>query len=135
MKQLYHLLCPVDFSAASYEAIEKAGFLAQLFQADLTLLHVVKVPVSFGVDYGMDEQSEVLTQKAARHARLLLREAKRAYIPYAVKCKSSIRFGQPAREILREVKQLKADLLIWGMESGGEGDELFAHLCEDLHIP
>jgi nucleotide-binding universal stress UspA family protein len=116
MKHLNHILCPVDFSENSYAAIEKASFLAQLFQADLTLLHVLSVlPRSFGVVWGRDRQSEADVAEATEKARALLRAAKQKYVPYAVTCKSSIRVGKVSEEILQESEALGSDLIVMAM--------------------
>ncbi|MEZ4827670.1 MAG: universal stress protein [Bacteroidia bacterium] len=113
MNRLKHILCPVDFSEASYQAMEKASFFAQLYQADLTLLHVIHVlPQSFGVVYGLDMSTNAMVEKATENARVLLREAKQKYVPYAVKCKSSIRIGYPPEMIMEEAATTGADLIV-----------------------
>ena len=40
--KIQKILIPIDFSETSLLAIEHAGFTAQLFKADLVLLHVVE---------------------------------------------------------------------------------------------
>lgn len=103
----------MDFSEASYQAIEKASFFAQLFQADLTLLHVINVlPQSFGVVFGLDINTQSMVEKATENARTLLREAKKNYVPYAVTCKSSIRVGNHAEQILLEADEIHSDLIV-----------------------
>jgi len=85
------ILCAVDFSEASYQAIQKASLFAQLMQADLTLVHAIHVlPQTFGVLRQQDAQSQSLLAEAHEQARDLLRQAKKAYIPYAVTSKSII---------------------------------------------
>jgi nucleotide-binding universal stress UspA family protein len=49
------ILCAVDFSAPSHEALHYGADLARLFDADLTLFHVYHYP-----GYGMPEGSYVL---------------------------------------------------------------------------
>jgi nucleotide-binding universal stress UspA family protein len=113
MHRFKNILCPVDFSESSYEAIEKASFLAQLFQADLTLIHVISVlPKSFGVVFGLDLNSSKMMEKANQNARTLLREAKKKYVPYAVKCKSSIRVGRASEQIIKEAEELGSELIV-----------------------
>ncbi|MEZ4776660.1 MAG: universal stress protein [Bacteroidia bacterium] len=123
MNRLKHILCPVDFSEASYQAIEKASFFAQLFQADLTLLHVINVlPQSFGVVFGLDINSNNMVEKATENARTLLREAKKNYVPYAVTCKSSIRVGNHAEQILLEADEISADLIVLNLPEMASSD-------------
>lgn len=140
MKHLSHILCPVDFSDASYEAIRRASFLARLFQADLTLLHVVQIPVSYGVDYGIDPQSTKLVERASGQARTLLRQAKKAYIPYAVKCKSSIRYGNTSHEIEEEAKRLNSDFIVMAMDNSPNSEKVYQEIvnrvsCPVLYLP
>ncbi|MEM6265414.1 MAG: universal stress protein, partial [Bacteroidota bacterium] len=123
MKHLNHILCPVDFTPSSYHAIEQASFLAQLFQADLTLLHIVNVvPYSTGMLKGNDIDSQEMMLQAEEKARQLLRESKKAYVPYSVECKSSIRFGQVADGIVQEAKKLNAGLVVMDVE--GDNDDV-----------
>ncbi|RMG69477.1 MAG: universal stress protein [Bacteroidetes bacterium] len=113
MDTLKHILCPVDFSPSSYDAVEKASFLARLYQADLTMLHVISVvPKSFGVAYGLDMSSQTLVEDAHDKIRDLLREAKRKYVPFAVSCKSSIRTGRVSDEIIKEAREKDTDLIV-----------------------
>ncbi|MCB0854307.1 MAG: universal stress protein [Bacteroidetes bacterium] len=126
MHRFKNILCPVDFSESSYEAIEKASFLAQLFQADLTLLHVINVlPQSFGVVFGLDLSSSKMMEKATQNARTLLREAKKKYVPYAVKCKSSIRVGRASEQIIREAEELGSELIVIASKGPGENETPF----------
>ncbi|MEO1448130.1 MAG: universal stress protein [Bacteroidota bacterium] len=113
MKKRKLMLCPVDFSPASYETVEKASFLARLFQAELTLLHVIQVlPRSFGVLQEADMDAQAVLDNARTQARTLLRAAKQRYIPYVVPSKSVVRSGNWTNEILQEIRHLGADLLI-----------------------
>ena len=126
MQRLNNILCPVDFSESSYEAIEKASFLAQLFQADLTLLHVISVlPKSFGVVFGLDLSSSKMVEKATRNARTLLREAKKKYVPYVVKCKSSIRVGRTSEQIIKEAVELDSDMIVIATKGPGKNETPF----------
>ena len=88
------ILCAVDFSDASYQAISRGSLIAQLIQADLTLVHAIHVlPHTFGVLRKQDSQSQALMADAQERARTLLREAKQAHVPYAVTSKSIVQAG------------------------------------------
>ncbi len=119
MKQIKQILCPVDFSDASYRAIEQASFLAQMYQANLTLVHIVSnvLPEALGVVRGNDMESQKMVAEASEGARELLREAKRKYVPFAITCKSSIRYGSIADGILEEANERNADLIIMARAS------------------
>lgn len=135
MDALKHILCPVDFSPSSYDAVEKASFLARLFQADLTLLHVVSVvPQSFGVVYGLDSSSQTLVEDAHEKIRTLLRDAKKKYVPYAVTCKSVVRTGRVSTEILAEAEAQNTDMILMathGLSLSGSITEVI----EGAHCP
>jgi len=41
------ILCPIDFSESSRQAVDAAADLARRIRAEITLLHVVEIPVTF----------------------------------------------------------------------------------------
>jgi nucleotide-binding universal stress UspA family protein len=46
------ILLPMDFSKSSYRALEMAGDLAELFHAQICMVHIIpEIPVFTGVDY------------------------------------------------------------------------------------
>ena len=113
MTPLKNILCPVDFSPASYDAIEKASFLARMFQADLTLLHVIPtLPLSLGLQNNQSMQGHAVIANTETEARNLLRAAKREYVPFAVNSRSSIRHGHVTEEILADADRLNSDMII-----------------------
>jgi universal stress protein A len=135
MQKLRHILCPVDFSPASYDAVEKACFLAQVLQADLTLLHVINVlPQTFGVLRETDQKSQDLVQEVTERTRTLLRETKQRYIPYAVRSKSIIRSGRVTEEVVKAARQINADLLVLPSR-GSTFEPLVSTILRDAHCP
>ncbi len=135
MSTFRQIVCAVDFSPASHEAISKASFLAQLYQADLNLLHVIHVlPQTFGVTHPSDLATQDMMVQAEERARDLLRQAKQTHIPYAVKSRSFVRGGNWADEILVHLKESGADLLV---VPGGESElqEPMDKLIDKVDIP
>lgn len=127
MTPLKNILCPVDFSQASYDAIEKASFLARLFQSDLTLLHVIPdllLTRSPGISSNEQWHAQHKMEEAEHEARKLLRQAKRRYIPYVINSKSSIRRGNVAEEILLDAERLDSDLIILAAKGQELGESL-----------
>jgi nucleotide-binding universal stress UspA family protein len=61
-----HVLCPVDFSESSRQAVALAAELAAPGGAGITLLHVVEVPVSYSSEVRMEGFLDVLDKRAAR---------------------------------------------------------------------
>ena len=140
MKQINQILCPVDFSEASYHAIEQASFLAKMYQANLTLVHVVSnvLPESLGIVHGNDMESQKMVGQAEERARELLRAAKRKYVPFAITCKSSIRFGSIADSILAEANDRSSDLIVIArasMADDGRPSSLSRVLMERASCP
>ncbi len=123
MRPITHILCPVDFSEKSHETVKKAGFLARLYQADLTLVHVISSLSQYmGTTYGFDSATNPewflpMTEQAKEKSREMLREIKQKHIPYAVKCKSSVRYGRVSEEILAEAKETNTDMIVMSMDS------------------
>ncbi|MBX7241540.1 MAG: universal stress protein [Bacteroidia bacterium] len=126
MHTIKNILCPVDFSEKSGKMIEKAAFFARLHQADLTLVHVVSNMTAYmGSLYGFDSAANPewffpVTEQAKERARELLRDLKQQFVPYAVTCKSSIRYGNIRDEILEEAKELNANLIILATHSNDD---------------
>ncbi len=121
MSVIRNILCPVDFTEKSGVIIEKAAFMARLYQADLTLLHVVSNMTAYmGSLYGFDSAANPewffpVTEQAKERARELLRDLKQKHVPYVVTCKSSIRYGNIREEIIEEAEELNADLIVIGI--------------------
>ena len=67
------IICPTDFSQASYNAVEYAAKLAQVFWCELVLVHIEKVlPVSFHTTYDINPGPQVLER--SRNAAEALRQ-------------------------------------------------------------
>lgn len=138
MKSLTNILCPVDFSESSYRAIEQASFLAQMVQADLTLMHVVRnrIPGKLGTISGADRASQSLVAQATDDARTLLREAKRKYVPFAINCKSAVRYGEPIAEILAEASERNSELIFIPSDLAGvDGSSKGLRLLQEASVP
>jgi len=134
MKSLKNILCPVDFSEPSYRAIEQASFLAQMLQADLTLLHVVQqqIPAHLGVVKGADASSQAMLETATEQARALPREAERNYVPFSISLKTPVPYGAPIPAILAEAAERQSALIcipcdLQGVDEGNKGVELLQH--------
>jgi nucleotide-binding universal stress UspA family protein len=123
MREIKHILCPIDFSDVSQHTIDHAALLARWYGARITALHIVSpvvIPspdlVLVG-DYGparpADELKDAHDQVAGRFASV--RDAEVDVL---------VQTGQPARQIVATAKTLPADLLVIGTH-GATG---FEHL-------
>jgi len=60
-----HVLCPVDFSEPSRDAVRLAASLVQPGGAGITLLHVIELPVSYAGELWPLELSRDLDERSA----------------------------------------------------------------------
>jgi nucleotide-binding universal stress UspA family protein len=108
------LLCPVDFSEASIEALHVALPLAEEADAELTILNVVDWPddETFLVEAfeAPDMRRQLETQTAQRIDALIPDEARVWSRPSA-----KVAIGTPHREIITAATDLDADLIVIGV--------------------
>lgn len=105
------ILAPVDFSRASLDALKHALALAQRYDAQLTLLHVIE-PLHPDMLIGTTG-----TQRAARevaHQRLtkLWEDTKKAW----PRTGRELREGHPVTTITALAKRTNADLIVMGTQ-------------------
>jgi nucleotide-binding universal stress UspA family protein len=109
------IVCAVDFEADSYPAVRYALNFAQESDASLTLRHLLHVPAPRlvpGGDVAFDEDvRESLTKHARERLEALVPETARAYCSVH----AEVTEGRPADEILRLVRDGRADLVIMGV--------------------
>ena len=99
------ILVPVDFSAASLQALDYAVELATPFGAALTVLFVVE-PLYTAGDFGvlLEEQQRVGNAELARLAARLEERG--------VTCRTLLGRGRPYQVIGDEARRCKADLIV-----------------------
>ena len=105
---IQHILVPLDFSSDAEQALEVAVELAQPFQARLTLIHVIYIPVTTEVNLS----SYFVEMKAGAQLgmdtyRKRVEEAGRP-VDTVVVC------GTPFREIVETAKTKDVDLIVMG---------------------
>jgi nucleotide-binding universal stress UspA family protein len=108
------ILCPVDFSESSLEALAYAINIAEESDARLTLLHVVEIPL--GSDYeGGPEALKAVRAAAAADSRQRLHDL----VPDQARtyCTIDIQIveGRAYREVIRQAGDLGADLIVMGV--------------------
>lgn len=107
-----HLLVPMDFGAASEQALELALSLASSFGADLTLLHVSPAPPSSYATYAPGAYwpvDEIARASAAALDRDLARARER--IPSA---RGELASGEPWHRIIDFAQAHGVDLIVMG---------------------
>lgn len=113
---LHHILCPVDFSAHSDRAMEYAADLAQRFQADLTVLHVVYDPLDITCSHIPHPPLEQLREEMIREAERMLERRVRRRLRHLPRTKTAVAAGPPFRQIIRFAQDHHVDLIVMGTQ-------------------
>ncbi len=106
------ILCPVDFSGPSRRALKDAIVFARRFEAELVILSVYKPFTSrtFSYKYNWEEENRRIAFKHIAQFNEFLAE----FNLKDVKWKKEVRGGRPETEILAEIAESDASLLIMG---------------------
>jgi len=106
------ILVPTDFSDQSTESLRRAAVLAETFNAELHLLHVVKPSMYFETD--MVSAASLGDDDAIRERELaqLQKQAQACDVEAVLHHKESV--GDHARTICEFAKSLPADLIVIG---------------------
>lgn len=108
------ILCPVDFSKVSMEALKLSGELADKFGAGLIIVHVLEpilAPTDFS--FGPLSMTDVEDKLADRAQEGIDQAAASLGIPRD-KIQSIVARGIGSQEIIRIASENKADLIVMG---------------------
>jgi nucleotide-binding universal stress UspA family protein len=108
------ILCPVDFSPASRDALQVAVEVARRFGSELTLFHAYPLPgytLPEGTVLPSPDMLQVLAEQAERH---LAEWRKIAAEMGATSVSTAKAVGEPAAEVLEFARQGGFDLLVVG---------------------
>jgi nucleotide-binding universal stress UspA family protein len=104
------IICPIDFSAPSYAALEYAAEMARRLSSELVLLHVAQplmvLPDSSGLNF------EAYETAIRDNAEKLLRDAMARPAMAGVNARSASRYGYAADEIVGFARSEKADVIV-----------------------
>jgi nucleotide-binding universal stress UspA family protein len=117
------ILCPVDFSAASLRAFDLAVQLASLHHARIHVLHVVPRIVASVMDIPITTTRWTVADEAK--ARRELPKLKERARRHGISATTEVRVGDIDVQILKILKESKADLLAMGTH-GRRGFERWA---------
>jgi len=118
-----HILCPVDFSESSLDAVASALGLALEADAQLTLLHVVEMPPATSgtsEDLVIGQFITAVEEEAAKRLDALIPDDARTYCTV----ETAVVEGRGHREILRQASEREADLIVMGARGHGALDHL-----------
>jgi nucleotide-binding universal stress UspA family protein len=121
--QFRRILCAVDFSESSLDALALAINMAQEADAQLTLLHVVEfAPVMIEEPtmpaLGLSRVREAAAADARRKLHDLIPEQARTYCTVD----TAVVEGRAYREILRQATDRHSDLIVMGVHGRGTLD-------------
>jgi nucleotide-binding universal stress UspA family protein len=108
------ILCPVDFSKISMEALSLAGDLAEKFGANLIVVHVLEpilAPTDFS--FGPLSMTDVEDKLADRALEGLLQATAALPLPKE-KVEVNIARGIGSQEVIRIASETKANLIVMG---------------------
>lgn len=117
------ILVAIDFSDASRKAAEYAASLAQVFDAQLLLLHAYYIPMPIGDAPGYFPLS--MTEVQDENEALLEDEMEYLTGKYPVRVEIFVKMG-PAAGVIRDMAaETGADLLVMGMKGAGNSSGIF----------
>lgn len=132
MSSVKKILCAIDFSERSYNALEKAVEMASESGAELHLVHVVP-----RLDYLEEYRDVACTLPEHIESQRLLDSYMRLSalieqrIPKTIIAKLCIRQGDPAREIVERAATESADVIVLGKEERKGWRRFLLHTVAD----
>jgi nucleotide-binding universal stress UspA family protein len=128
-----HILCPIDFSASSQQALGYALDLARQSNGDVTVLHVIEWPADddarLHAHFNVADYERRLAEAARDRLRGLLAADPRTW----ASIREVIVHGRPYREVLRLAGETPADLIVMGAQGrGGLGLALFGSTTQQV---
>jgi nucleotide-binding universal stress UspA family protein len=123
--QFRRILCAVDFSESSLDALAHAINMAEEANAQLTVLHVVEFPLMLNVEPTMpavdlSRLREAAASDGRRKLEELIPEEARTYCTVD----TAVVEGRAYREILRQATERQSDLIVMGVHGRGALDLL-----------
>lgn len=108
------ILAPTDFSDRSLPAIEMAVELARHFSAELVTAHVMTPVLTAGPAVAGQSplNYEVYREALASDSQARLDELTAKIVPAEVSCRSEVRWGSPAENIVELADNNDCDLIV-----------------------
>jgi len=135
MLKVRKILCPTDFSEASYKALELACGYADHFAADLILVHAVAPVPTAAVGaqppmvFDINEYENHLVESSEERIKKIAQEK----VPGDISVTTHILRGDPADEILTAADKENADLIVIATHGHSRiGELLFGSVAEKV---
>jgi nucleotide-binding universal stress UspA family protein len=114
MLRIERILCPLDFSEFSSQALDYARSLARHYQAKLFLEHVLEPILAAYPFYAYPEVANELVQDLRAHAEQQLQEFVRSHTCDGIELQSTVREGGTTEQILAFADAHAVDLIVMG---------------------
>ena len=129
----WQVLCPVDFSPASEQALGFALDLAGQFVGTVTAVSVVEWLAEDGPIGDSDHEIAALREQITEQARQRLHTLLAAEPRSLSKVEEMVTCGRAHREVIRLAAELKPDLIVIGAQGrGGVGLALFGSTTQQV---
>ena len=115
-----NLLVPVDFSGESKKALPVAQYLAGVYNAEITLIHILELPG------GIAKLFSNVDEDGARKAVLDRLDALIDEQPEGVKYHKMIKTGRPSAKIIEAAIELNANCIVMGTNGASGMQELLS---------
>jgi len=106
------ILCPTDFSEPGCAGVKAAGEMANRFDAELILMHVVGPIPALDTPEGISSFDVASYQRELTESAEKTLEERRSKVPEGVPTRILVTHGDPAHEILRVAKEESVDLIV-----------------------
>jgi nucleotide-binding universal stress UspA family protein len=111
---LQRILVPVDFSALSKKAMRYAVKLSQVFNAEISLFHVIEPDLPPFFDGATMAPPIISNGTTARRTNRMKRWISSARSAGATRIASIIQIGLPAHQIVETARNMDVDLIVIG---------------------
>lgn len=119
-----NILVPTDFSIASNNAVKYAISLAEVFNANVTLLNIV--PDTLIIDEeAATETIRMHQEQVAENESLMAKDIKTLLKNHTVKIQGYVNEGPISDMIMEMSKENKPDIIIMGMKGKGKSNSVF----------
>ncbi len=128
------ILCPIDFSDPSCEALRMAADLAKRFSAELVALYVVVPPVVMVTAGTLHDFDPVdYEEKEAARAEVKLKTTTTQCVSPEIPVRMEIVRGDPAHEIVRYSTEEKVEMIVIATHGlGGWRKMIFGSVTEKV---
>lgn len=117
MLPITKILCPTDFSEPSYRALETANGLAEKFEAEIVLIHILS-PVfiypAAEITPGILKTTNINDIERDEMAYKSLSMTLQEKVPDSLRSRSILAKGNPADEIVKSAGEEKVELIVIG---------------------